>query len=49
MEEIEKSFEELENLMDKYDLYQKDDEVGMALKELRLVITLELVNQMKNK
>jgi len=45
MEEIEKKFEELENLMDKYDLYQKDDEVGVALKELKQALITERNNR----
>lgn len=38
--------ENLENLMDKYDLYKKDDEVGLALAELRQSITSPVTPQL---
>ena len=35
-------FNNLKNLMDKYDLYQADDEVGNALYDLEIAINYEL-------
>ena len=39
---MKKLFDNLKNLMNKYDLYQADDEVGLALNELETAVNSEL-------
>lgn len=38
---MKKLFDNLKNLMNKYDLYQSDDEVGEALNELETAVNTE--------
>lgn len=38
---MKKLFDKLKNLMNKYDLYQSDDEVGEALNELETAVNTE--------
>ena len=49
---MKKLFDNLKNLMNRYDLYQTDDEVGLALNELETAINTELrvflINHDKN-
>lgn len=49
---MKKLFDNLKNLMNRYDLYQADDEVGNALNELETAINTELrvflINHDKN-
>ena len=39
---MKKLFDNLKNLMNRYDLYQADDEVGLALNELETAVNTEL-------
>jgi hypothetical protein len=49
---MKKLFDNLKNLMNRYDLYQADDEVGLALNELETAVNTELrvflINHDKN-
>lgn len=39
MTELRKQFEDLKSVMNRYDLYQSDDEVGLSLTELDKVVS----------
>jgi hypothetical protein len=39
---MKKLFDNLKNLMNKYDLYQSDDEVGLVLNELEIAVNTEI-------